>query len=340
MAFLSYLVFGGVVLSVLISTMMKIAMLECDTYRIPRQSSSKIILITGGNSGLGYHTAAALAGAGAHVVLACRNLDKCNAAKDLIVGTGSSASVDTMVLDLSSFKSVKSFSKAFKNKYDHLDVLVNNAGIMAVPERELTEDGLELQIGTNHFGHFLLTSLLFPLISKNGRIVNHSSGAHAMAESSFPFDDMLSEKSYSAWGAYGNSKAANLMFTYELNRRILEAQDQEDNNVDNANANRSIISVAVHPGYTATNLQTDKMPFWEQLNYLFAMKGIDGALSQIEAAVGPDVQRSMDNYIGPRYVMLGAPAVSGTYGVAKNAEAAKYLWSESVRLTGAEFSFN
>ncbi|KAJ1401937.1 hypothetical protein B484DRAFT_338823 [Ochromonadaceae sp. CCMP2298] len=206
----------------------------------PEQSPSKIILITGANSGLGYYTALRLAQLKAHVVLACRSTDKCAAARQSILDLHPEALVDAMQLDLSSFESIRMFSTTFNKSYESLDVLVNNAGIMALPTRETTKDGLEAQIGTNHFGHYLLTCLLFPKLTANGRIINHASGAHLFHAEGFPFENAQMETGYSAWTAYGNSKVANLLFTFELNRRL---------------SGRNISAYAVHPGYTATNLQ-------------------------------------------------------------------------------------
>ncbi len=262
------LILGG---GLLVSIFVRTAMNECTKFEVPHLSGDSIILITGANSGLGYHTALSLAKAGAHVVMGCRSSSKCAEAKQNIINTVPEAKVDIMTLDLSSFHSIRLFAKEFRHRYDHLNVLVNNAGIMAVPTREVTKDGLESQIGTNHFGHFLLTVLLLPLITSNGRIINHSSSAHQFAATNFTFNDLLSEKSYDPWTAYGNSKSANLLFTYELNKRLSHSKDD-----------RNIISIAVHPGYTSTNLQADRMPFWEHLNHLFAMHGHDGALSQID----------------------------------------------------------
>jgi len=227
-----------------------------------------------------------------------------------------------MELNLASFESIRQFSKDFEEEYGSLDVLINNAGIMALPTRETTVDGIEAQVGTNQFGHFLLTSLLYPLIKQNGRIINHSSGAHRLTSSVY-MEDFLSEKSYSAWVAYGNSKAANLLFTYELNDRL--------NAIGNP---KNIISVAVHPGYTATNLQVN-LHLSSIGNALFGMKGEDGSLSQTLAATGPDVKPSYRDYIGPAYRIWGAPRIQSTYEFTWDKERAKQLWEMSVKLTGA-----
>jgi NAD(P)-dependent dehydrogenase (short-subunit alcohol dehydrogenase family) len=229
----------------------------------------KIIVITGANSGLGYHTSLALAKEKATVIMGCRSVKKCEEAKQSILKEVPHAKLDTFTLDLGSFQSIRQFATKFLAKYHSLDVLVNNAGIMAIPTREVTEDGLELQMGTNHFGHFLLTSLLFPYIQSNGRIINHSSSMHSTASPNFVYKNLLAETSYDPWTVYGNSKLANLYFTFELNRKL-----QKNGNPKN------IIAVAVHPGYTSTNLQASRFPFWEQINAIFAMKGEEGSLSQ------------------------------------------------------------
>ncbi len=272
MGFLSTVGTGVLIVALLTSTFVRFAMLEVSNYRIDTPNIwGKVIVVTGANSGLGYHTSEFLAKKGAFVVMACRSKSRCEDAKAKILTNLPTATIDTLVLDLSSFQSVKDFVANFSAKYSTLDVLVNNAGIMAVPTRELTKDGIESQIGTNHFGHFLLTGLLLPLIAKGGRIVNHSSSAHYFAKSNFVFQDLQSEQNYDPWTAYGNSKAANLLFTYELNRRLAESSDE-----------RGIISVAVHPGYTNTNLQTGTFPFHEYANAFVAMKGEHGALAQNE----------------------------------------------------------
>lgn len=253
-------------------------------------------------------------------------MKKGEAAKEEILRIAPSAKIDVMEMDLSSFESVKAFANAFKEKYTGLDVLVNNAGIMAMPKRQVTVDGLEAQIGTNHFGHFLLTAILFPIIKQNGRIINHSSSAYAFADKNFVNDDLLSEKHYSPWTAYGNSKAANLMFTYELNKR-LEASGNP----------RNITSVAVHPGYTSTNLQAGPgYPFWEEVNNLLAMAPEDGSQSQTLAATSPDVKPSYQDFIGPKYSLFGPPRVKTTY-FSKDETKQRRLWEESERITGVKF---
>lgn len=247
------------------------AMNECKSFKVDfSQAPSKVIVITGANSGLGYQTALELAKADAQLVLGCRSKQRCEQAKSNILKVAPSASITTFSLDLASFESIKEFANNVKENFDHIDVIVNNAGIMAVANRETTVDGIESQIGTNHFGHFLLTSLLYPILAKNGRIVNHSSEAHRFAANKFPLEDLQLENSYDPWVSYGNSKMANLYFTFELNKRLAATGNP-----------KNIISIAVHPGYTATNLQKGRIPMWEAMNGFFAMNLEDGALAQI-----------------------------------------------------------
>ena len=242
-------------------------------------------------------------------------------------------------LDLASFESIKNFSNTIHSKYHSIDVLINNAGVMGIINRELTVDGLEYQIGTNHFGHFLLTSLIFPLLAYNGRIINHSSSLEFLADftDNFPFNNLQSEIKYDKWLAYGKSKRANLLFTYEINRRLSRSNP------------RNIISIAVHPGYTATNIQHCKFIGWEWDNKIFAMRPEDGSLAQIEAAVDQSIPASMHTMYGPKYGGFGAPVVSSVIGSIMNfapvkmnittyIKAQQFLWKESIQLTGASFS--
>lgn len=255
----------------MIAAWVYLEMYNCKQFEIDYSSApTKSFIITGANSGLGLETARVLALNGGHVIMACRSLDRCNDAKQKILSETPNAKIDTHKLDLGSFSSIINFSNEIKSTYQSFDVLINNAGIMALPTRQVTEDGLEAQIGTNHFGHFLLTALLYPSLNQNGRIINHSSTAHFFAARDFVSKDLQSEKSYDPWTAYGNSKISNLYFTNELINRL-----------ETAGNPKNITVVAVHPGYTATNLQTDKLPYFEQLNNYFAMHVEDGAKSQL-----------------------------------------------------------
>jgi NAD(P)-dependent dehydrogenase (short-subunit alcohol dehydrogenase family) len=250
-------------------------------------------------------------------------MQKCEAARQSVLQDNDKANVACLQLDVSSFESVKSFAKTFKGRYKKIDVLINNAGVMALPTREVTKDGLEMQIATNHYGHFLLTSLLLPMITKNGRIVNHSSGAHTFAEGNFPYENLSGEK-YDPWVVYGNTKLANLHFTYALNRKL--AKSEKFNGIK---------SIAVQPGYTSTNLQSGT--FLESFNPYVGMTPADGALSQILAAADPAMSASEYNYFGPKYGAWGAPALVPTLPTSWDVEKQEHLWKESTRITKTKF---
>lgn len=205
---------------------------------IPDQKG-RIVIVTGGSSGIGYEAARVLANKNAKVIIAVRNLEKGKVAKTKILKQKSNADVEVMRIDLSDLSSVKEFVTEYKNKYNKLDLLINNAGVM-IPPYSKTKDGFELQFGTNHLGHFALTIQLLDTIkgTPNSRIVNVSSNAHNMGN--INFDDLNWEKrKYSAWKSYGDSKIANLYFTFELAKQL----------------NKQVLITAAHPGWTATDLQ-------------------------------------------------------------------------------------
>ena len=294
--------------------------------------TGKVIVVTGGNSGIGYEAALQLAGKGAHVVLACRDLAKAAAAIDSIKASHRNASLEAMALDLASLASVRTFAQEFLAKHGKLDVLCNNAGVMALPYRK-TADGFEMQFGTNHLGHFALTGLLLePLLATKGaRVVNVSSTAHRMGK--MRFDDLQWEHGYGKWAAYGQSKLANLLFTYELQRR-LEAIGAD------------LISVACHPGYAATNLQAagprmQGSSLLESLvalsNRLFAQSAAMGALPTLYAATAADVNGG--DYIGPGGFAetWGHPKKVGSSARSHDPAAAARLWDISEALTGIKY---
>jgi NAD(P)-dependent dehydrogenase (short-subunit alcohol dehydrogenase family) len=294
--------------------------------------AGKTIVVTGGNSGIGYHAALPLAGKGARVVLACRDQGKADTAASSIRATHPNAVVEVMQLDLASLASVRAFAEAFHQQHQRLDVLCNNAGVMALPYRK-TVDGFEMQIGTNHLGHFALTGQMLDLLraTSGARVVNVSSGAHRAGW--MRFDDLHWERGYRKWLAYGQSKLANLLFTYELQRRL-------------AAARVPVISVACHPGYAATNLQLagPRMAgstLMEQLsglgNRLFAQSAEMGALPTLYAIAAEDVQGG--DYIGPDGMgeMHGHPRKVQSNGRARDPEAARRLWEVSEQLTGVRY---
>ena len=219
----------------------------------------KTIVVTGANSGLGLEASRAFARRRARVVLACRNVETAEAARNDVLGSAPGADVEVRPLDLASLASVLAFAESFLSSHGRLDVLCNNAGVMALPRRE-TADGFEMQFGTNHLGHFALTGLLLPLLERTpkARVVTQSSGAHRLGR--IDFDDLQSRQHYGRWRAYGQSKLANLLFAYELQRRL------EKKKVD-------VISVACHPGYAATELQfaAARMERSTWMEHLFAL---------------------------------------------------------------------
>jgi len=301
--------------------------------QMPDQSG-RVAVVTGANSGLGYETSLALARKGAQVIMACRNMEKGQKAVDDVGQLVAGAKLDLMPLDLSSLESVRAFAADFLSRYDQLDLLINNAGVMAIPRRE-TADGFEMQFGTNHLGHFALTGLLLDVILKTtgSRIVNVSSVAHTMG--TINFDDLQGEKEYTRYGAYGQSKLANLLFTFELQRQLEAVRAQT-------------ISVAAHPGYSATNLQ--HVPAQATNNFLdklltslgnrfMAQPQEMGALPQIYAAVAPDVKGGA--YYGPDGFMetRGYPTEVKARPKAHDRAVAERLWQVSEELTGVTYPF-
>ena len=298
---------------------------------MPSQAG-KIAVVTGGNSGLGYETVLALAGKGAQVVLACRNLDKGTQARAQVLTQVPQATIEVMALDLSSLASIRVFAEAYRARYDKLDLLINNAGVMAPPRQE-TADGFELQFGTNHLGHFALTGLLLDLMARTpgSRIVNVTSSAQYMGKINFA--DLQSEQSYSRYGAYSQSKLANVMFTFELQRRLKAA------GVD-------AISATAHPGISATNLQKNTVSISESglegvvyglMMPLFAQSQAQGALPQLYAATMPEVKGG-DHFAPNGFMeMRGYPKRKPAAKAAYNEVEAKRLWQVSESLTGIRY---
>ncbi|MCX5043520.1 oxidoreductase [Aldersonia sp. NBC_00410] len=283
---------------------------------IPAQDG-RTFIVTGANSGLGAVTARELARAGASVVLACRNTDK---ADEVARSIGSNASVAK--LDLADLASVRAFAESV----DRADVLVNNAGVMAVPQRK-TADGFEMQFGTNHLGHFALTGLLLPKIAD--RVVTLSSGAHAAGKIDLD-DPNWEHRRYQRWSAYGQSKLANLLFMRELQRR-LEASGS------------TVTSTAAHPGYAATNLQSHTESWYDPLmmlgNKVLGQSAEMGALPTLFAATSPDAVAG--EFYGPGGFggMRGYPTTSKSTSASKDETVARGLWELSEKLTGVTFAF-
>ncbi len=281
---------------------------------IPDQTGRRIA-VTGANSGLGAETARALASRGASVVLACRNTDKGERAAATMSGD-----VVVRPLDLADLTSVRKFAE----ETGPLDVLINNAGVMAVP-RSRTADGFEMQIGTNFLGHFALTGLLLPHIGE--RVVTLSSGAHRIGRISL--DDLNWEsRRYRRWSAYGQSKLADLMFAYELGRRL-------------AASGSAVRSIAAHPGYAATELQSHTETLQDRImaigNRLIAQSAAAGALPTLYAATMPDAANG--EFYGPDGVgeVRGAPRRVDSSSASKDESVARSLWELATGLTGVDF---
>jgi NAD(P)-dependent dehydrogenase (short-subunit alcohol dehydrogenase family) len=299
---------------------------------IPDQSG-RIALVTGANSGIGLVAARELAGAGAAVKLACRDTAKGDVAAAAIRDGFPAAEVEVLEVDLADLGSVRELASGIG--VERLDLLVNNAGVMASPRRE-TADGFELQLGTNHLGHFALTGLLLDKLkaSPGARVVTVSSGAHRIGR--INFDNLQGERRYMRWNAYGQSKLANLLFAFELNRRA-EA------------AGLALRSMAAHPGYAATNLQSSgpgigggitavlNKTVMAVSNRLIAQSSEMGALPTLYAATFPDLPGG--SYIGPDGLLeqRGHPKPVGSSAAARDPKAARRLWEVSEELTGVEF---
>ena len=294
--------------------------------------SGRTVVVTGANSGLGYETSRALAARGAHVVLACRDLLKGGVASERIAKEHPSASVELAELDLSSLASIRSFVEGFTSRHMQLHILCNNAGVMALPYRQ-TADGFEMQLGTNHLGHFALTGLLLPRLLATGgaRVVTVSSTMHRIGR--IRFDDLHGAHRYRKWRAYGQSKLANLLFTYELAHRA-------------ARKGAGLVATAAHPGYAATNLQfagprmegstlMERLSGWG--NRLVAQDAAGGALPTLYAATAPDVRGG--EYFGPGGFaeISGSPKRVGSTQRSHDREVAEHLWGVSEELTNVRY---
>jgi len=285
--------------------------------------SNKIIVITGANSGLGKEATRVLAEKNATIIMAVRNVKKGEVVASEIRTDFPHATIHVHQLDLGSLKSIKSFSENFSNSFDRLDILLNNAGVMACPYSK-TEDGFEIQMGTNHLGHFALSGHLMPLLksTKNSRLVATSSVAHRQGD--IDFSDLNWEKrKYKTGKAYGDSKLANLYFAYELAKRQKEDADYPT------------VTVA-HPGWTKTDLDRHS-GFIKFLGNMIAQTVQMGTLPSLRAATGD--QAKTGDYFGPSRMMelRGNPILVKSNKLSHDAEKAKKLWDLSEELTGVKY---
>lgn len=293
----------------------------------------KNIVVTGGNSGIGLEAAVHFAKAGAHVVIACRNPAKAEQALEDLRRRSGSSDVEAMALDLSRLASVREFAEAYLARGVPLDVLVNNAGVMALPYGR-TEDGFETQFATNHLGHFALSLRLLPALEKASapRVVTVSSLTHARG--SIPWSDLHGEKHYGPSKAYANSKLANLLFAYEFDRRCKQA-------------GKRTISVACHPGMSATQITMSSMQqrgsvwlgkFLVWGNSLVAQPAEMGALPTLFAAVSPEVKGA--EYVGPSrfFGTSGPPVIAESSNASRNVKDAARLFGLSEQMTGVYFA--
>jgi NAD(P)-dependent dehydrogenase (short-subunit alcohol dehydrogenase family) len=300
-------------------------MAKWTTSDIPDQTG-RTAIVTGANTGLGFQTVTALAAHGAHVVLAVRNLDKGKDAVQKIAAASTGGAVTLQELDLTSLSSVRAAADELRSKHDGIDLLINNAGVMWTP-KSITNDGFELQFGTNHLGHFALTGLLLDrlLPTQGSRVVTVSSVGHRM-RAAIHFDDLQWERSYSRVGAYGQSKLANLLFTYELQRRLAPRG--------------TTIAAAAHPGGSNTELSRN-MPAplrvaTAAMAPLFQRADI-GALPTLRAATDPDVHGGQ--YFGPDGFgqMRGYPKVVSSSDQSHDESLQRRLWEVSEKLTGVVY---
>ena len=297
---------------------------------MPAQNG-KTVLVTGANSGIGYQAAVELARHGAHVLLGCRSVSKGEAALERLRREVPGAQVELAVLDMASLDAIRSFASKFVESGKALDVLINNAGVMALPKRELTPDGFERQMGTNHLGHFALTGLLLPALKRSSapRVVTVASLAHRNGK--IDLGNLQSEKSYEGWAAYNTSKLANILFAKELDRRA-------------KTAGLNLLSVPVHPGISRTSIFENgpgsaglKAKVMSLVAPLLMQDDAMGALPTLYGATSPDVNGG--EYIGPDGLaeFKGYPKVVQPRAQALDEDKALQLWKESEKLTGVSY---
>lgn len=293
--------------------------------------TGKVAVVTGANSGLGFESSRAFAEKGATVVMAVRSISKGEQAREEILAEYPQASLDVIKLDMGSLESIRDFVDAFKSKYNRLDILLNNAGVMAIP-RQQTVDGFEMQFGVNHLGHFALTGQLIDVIvgTPNARIHNVTSGAHYSG--AINFDDLMGEQDYSRWSAYGQSKLANVFFTFELQKRLTAA-------------GYDTIANTSHPGFVLTNLQNNSVEqsgtrleafLYRVVAPLLAHDINMGVLPQLYGATAEDARGGA--FYGPRIFNLrGYPTEKKANQEAYDAEALQRFWEISEELTGITY---
>ena len=292
---------------------------------VPDQSG-RVAIVTGANSGLGYDTAALLADKGARVVLAVRNLDKGKEAADRIKKASPTATVELQELDLTSLDSVRKAADELRATYPRIDLLINNAGVMYVASRETTKDGFEMQFGTNHLGHFALTGLLLDNILpvEGSRVVTVSSVGHRIL-ARIHFEDPQFERKYNRVEAYGQSKLSNLLFTYDLQRRLTAK-------------GAPTVALAAHPGFSDTELMRHLPSFIPEFAWKpFTQPADKGALPTLRAATDPGAQGGQ--YYGPDGLgeTRGNPKVVASSAQSHNEDIQRRLWTMSEELTGVTY---
>lgn len=297
--------------------------------------TGKVVVITGANSGLGLESTKAMAAKGATVVMACRNIEKAEKARNEVIAKYPQVKLDVMPLDNASLESIRTFAVAFRAKYDRLDILLNNAGVMAIPHQK-TADGFEMQLGVNHLGHFALTGWLLDVLTSTPGARIHNTSSSAAFTGSINFDDLMGEKEYGRWTAYGQSKLANIFFANELNKRLQAA-------------GHDTISNSSHPGLVMTNLQENSLqqsgaPFMERVLYgifapLLAQDISMGVLPQLYASTAPQAKGGV--FYGPKtFRVRGYPAEQHANDAATDATALKRFWERSEELTGVHYTFS